>query len=334
MNNNPATLGAGGQTSGDKTTIATATLTLKNATIAAPSSSRIYSSADQEIGRFALTSANEAARLTDLTITNTGSMNLQTAAISTSSIRLVDIDTNSDVSASITISGNTATFSSMNYVIGKDVTKNFRVMLNTTSLELYYGSGIQLLINTGAITAVRDSNGTALTGGNLLGSATMKAYTIGIVPPTVLVSSTSNLNRFTVKVRNIDSNTGFTLSGVVLRFQYRYAGQGNSPTLTGTVCLRDVGSSESCGGSGTTAGYPVGSVTTATPYSIVGLTSNPYLDKNTGEYNFEVYLDPEPLFVAGDFTQVAITRVDYVVAANTYSESYIGVTGASATANK
>lgn len=336
MNNNPATLGAGSQTSGDKTTIATATLTLKNATISAPSSSRIYSSAEQEIGRFALTAANEAARLTDLVVVNTGTMNLQNAAISTSSIKLVDVDTNSDVSASVSIAGNTATFSSMNYVIGKDITKNFKIVLNTTSLEDYYGSGIQLTLNSGSLTAVRDLNGTALTvvAGTLLGSATMKAYSIGPVPPTVLVAKTSDLNKYLVTIRNIDSNTGITLSGITVRFQYRYTGQGTS-TITGTICLRDQGVSLGCGGSGTTAGTPVASVASPTFFSVgVPLTTNPFIDKNTGTVTYEIYLDPEPLFVAGDFTQASVTRIDYMVGMNSYDESYVGVSGASATASK
>lgn len=315
INNNTATIGAGGSTSGDRTTVATATLTLKSATIAAPSSAKIYSSAEQEIGRFAVTASNEAIRLEDVVLTNVGTATLQNLAISTTSARLIDLDSGSEIAATVDLSSNTLKFEDMSYTIAQNVTKNFKILLNTISLESYYGQGVQLTLSPSSVTAVRDSNGNTLTGAALLGTTTnLKAYTIGIEPPTVKVEKTSDLNRYLVTINNVDANTGLTVTGVTLRFQYRYAGQGSSTALSGTlVCLRDQGSSSSCGGVGTTAGTSVLTFTNPTTIALTGLTASTFLDKSTGSMTFEVYLDPEPLFVSGDYTQVSVTQVGYTV---------------------
>ncbi len=90
-NNAITSLGAGSQLTGDKTTVNTSAVELKTATIAAPSTSRIYSSAEQEIGRFALTARNEVARVQSVVLNNVGSANIQAIANSTSSAKLVDV---------------------------------------------------------------------------------------------------------------------------------------------------------------------------------------------------------------------------------------------------
>jgi hypothetical protein len=267
-NNTITSLGAGSSLTGDKTTVETAAVELKNATVAAPSTTRIYSSAEQEIGRFALTARNEVARVQTISVTNTGTANLQTIANSTSSAKLVDVATNAQVSATVTISGNVITFSSMNDTIAKDTTKNYRVVLGATSVESYYGSGIYLTVTPATITVVRDSNSTAVVP---TGTATMKSYVLGTVAPTVTVTSV-NENTFKVRVTNPDTNTGVTLSGVT--FDFKTALPGNT-AYSAQACLRDLGNTNTCGSAATGVSTATGSDPSLnTTLAATGLTTN------------------------------------------------------------
>jgi len=227
-------IGAGSNLTGDRTIIASDEVELKTATIAAPSTNRIYSSAEQEIGRFALTARNGIARLQSIALTaSTTNGTIQQIANSTSSAKLVDVATGLEVSATVTISGNNITFSSMNDTIGKDVTKNYKVMLGVSSVDLYYGMTLSLIVSTGSISVVRDSNSANITP---TGSATTKSYTVGAVAPTVLVTAI-NENMFKVRVTNPDSNTGVTLTNT--KFDLKTALPGNT-IYTAIACLRDL----------------------------------------------------------------------------------------------
>ncbi len=330
-NNSITSLGAGSSLTGDKTTVNTAEVELKQATIAAPSTSRVYSSAEQEIGRFAVTARNEVARVQSITLpvsVSTGS--IQAISNSTSSAKLVDVSTNAEVSATVTISGNTITFSSMNDTIGKDITKNYKVLLGVTSVDAYYGMTLKVGSSTGALfptvlTVVRDSNSTAITP---TGMATTKTYTIGTVAPTVLVTTISE-NTFKVRVTNPDTNTGITLTGA--KFDFKTALPGNT-SYTASGCLRDQGNSNTCGGFGTTASAPVPAL--AQTISVTGLTTNMTADKNGGYVEFEVYVTSASLLPSGGQLQVALTQLFYSVGAAADTETYVGTTGASATFTK
>lgn len=324
-NNTISSLGAGSSLTGDKTTVETAAVELKNATVAAPSTTRIYSSAEQEVGRFALTARNEVARVQTITVTNTGTANLQTIANSTSSAKLVDVATNAQVSATVTVSGNTITFSSMNDTIAKDTTKNYRVVLGVTSVESYYGSGVNLTVTPAAITVVRDSNSTAVTP---TGTATMKSYVLGTVAPTVTVTSV-NENTFKVRVTNPDTNTGVTLSGVT--FDFKTALPGNT-TYSAQACLRDLGNTNTCGNAGTSGSGAVPALNST--LAVTGLTTNMTADKNGGFIEFEVYVTSANLLPVGGQLQVAVTKLAYTVGGVADSETYVGTAGASATFTK
>ncbi len=345
--NNAATVGAGGSLTGDKTTIATTQVDVKAATVAPATTSRVYGNSTQEIGRFAITARNEAARVQTIVLTGlvgTGTApavtaTLQSIANSTSSIKLVDVATLTQISATAQISGNTITFSSMNDVVGKDITRNYKVMLDVSSLDVYYGQTI-MLSNSPLVTAVRDSNSTAITPGTT--ATNMKTYSLGIVPPTVTVMPIVSLDKSKylakIKVTNTDSNTGLTLSGVTVEFNYRYSGAGTAPSFSGTLCLRDEGSNNACGMAGTTTGYAAtqaGLTRTFVPVELAMLTSaSTLIDKNGQFVTFEVYLDNAPVWITGDNVSVAVRSVDYVVGGANSTESYVGVTGASATATK
>ncbi|NRH20577.1 S-layer homology domain-containing protein [Candidatus Gracilibacteria bacterium] len=326
-NNSITNLGAGKNLIGDKTTINTSEVEIKTATIAAPSTSRIYSSAEQEIGRFALTSRNEVARLQSVVLTGTVvGGTIQAIANSTSSAKLVDVATGLEVSSTVTISNNTITFASMNDNIGKDVTKNYKVMLGVSSVDTYYGMTVSLgTLGSNAVSVVRDSNSNTIIAS---GNANTKTYTVGTVAPTVLVTAI-NENTFKVRVTNPDTNTGITLSGA--KFDFKTALPGNT-TYQAQACLRDLGNTETCGGLGTSGSGAVPKL--GELLSVSGLTTNKTADKNGGYVEFEVYVTSANLLPTGGQLQVALTQLQYTVAGAADSETYVGTTGASASFTK
>lgn len=327
-NNSITSLGAGKSLTGDKTTVNTSEVEVKTATVAAPSTTRIYSSAEQEIGRFALTSRNEVARLQSVLLnTTTSGGTIQQIANSTSSAKLVDVATGLEVSATVTISGSTITFSSINDTIGKDVTKNYKVVLGVSSVDSYYGTTITLgTLGSANFSVVRDSNSTSITP---TGSATTKTYTVGTVSPTVLVTAI-NENTFKVRVTNPDSNTGITVTSAV--FDFKTALPGNT-TYAASAYLRDLGNTNTFGGAGVSTGS--GAVPSLDKQiAVTGLTTNVTADKNGGYVEFEVYIESANLLPTGGQIQVALKKLNYLVGASPDSETYVGTTGASASFTK
>ena len=320
-NNNQATIGAGANLTGDRTTIATAQVQVQSTTVSAPSLNRISSSSEQEIARFAVTTQNEAVRLQAVTFTGvtTGALSasgLVTIASSTSSLKLVDIATNLTVSSTANITGNVITFTNMNDVIAKDATKNYAVVMNISSVENFYGSTLNL--GSPTIAAVRDTNSTAIVA---TGTANVKTYNIGVTSPSVVITAISPLasNNAIAKivVTNNDSNTGMTLSGVNLGVGYRYTTTGNALTFTGNLCLSDsitLDSGVVCGGSGTS---------TAVAFTNAGVTSNFLLAgtnagsitlvKNGGSVTFYVYNNTTAPWFAGDIIATTVNSITYVV---------------------
>lgn len=327
--NNTATIGAGKSLTGDKTTVNTAAVEIKTATIAAPTTTRLYASADQEIGRFGVYAQNEPVRLQKIVLVNggAGAATLQNIVSSTSSIKLYDVATGLEVSSSATIAGDTVTFDSMNDTIAKDTTKNYRVVASISSLDDYITGGNHIQLTYSSSTVVRDTNSNVINAS--APSVSFKDYVLGTVPPTVTLAKTATLDKYLVTVTNADTNTGITLTGVTIKFQSRFAGS-TSTTFTGKLCLRDQGSSEDCtvaGGNGTSSGVTVDQNGTGATFSLAGLTSaGLQLSKNGGNTTFEVYLTNAPLFIAGDYTQVSLDKVYY----GGTSESYVGITSATA----
>ena len=329
-NNSITSLGAGSSLIGDKVTVNTSEVEVKTATVAAPSTSRIYSSTEQEIGRFAVTARNEVARLQTITLNvSTGGLagsSLVKIANSTSSAKLVDVATGLEVSATVTMTGNSLVFSNMNDTIGKDVTKNYKVLLGVSSVDAYYGMTLTLgTLTAGSIGVVRDSNSTAITP---TGSASTKTYTVGTVAPTVLVTAV-NENTFKVRVTNPDSNTGITLTGA--KFDFKTALPGNT-AYAATACLRDLGNTNTCGGVGTSGSGAVPAL--AQTLVVSGLTTNMTADKNGGYVEFEVYVTSANLLPTGGQLQVALTQLNYSVNGAADLETYVGTTGASASFTK
>jgi hypothetical protein len=323
---------------GDKTTIQAPTLTVKPATVAAPTNDKISAVSNQEAGRFGFTAEGDSVRVTKLVMTNIGTA-LLSDIVDASSIELRDAATDTKISGTVSLVGNVVTVDSMSNDIAKDVTQNVKVVFTTVkSLDSNYGNTIQLrVVSPTDVTASNVNGGSTVA----LPAATVngKLYTIGVVPPNVLVTAntplTQNAKIATIKVTNVDSNTGITVQNIVTTFQSRSTANGTF-TFAGQICLRDLGSTASCGGSGTTAAQAVTQAGGAFTFVVAGSNlSNEAtsLTKNNGYTEYEVYVDGAPLWVAGDNANVTVTSVVYnAPTANT--QSYVGVAGASATATK
>lgn len=320
---------------GDKTTIESPTVNLKNSTVAAPSTSTLASQSNQEIGRFGLEAKSDKVRVTKLVVTATGAN--MTNVADASSIELVRVADGTKVSATTSVVGQVVTFDSISGLeIDADTTQNLYVRLaSVKSLDSLYGQNLAITIGSGNITANAVNSSTTVT---VAGTAAPKTYTIGVVPPTVKVTANSPLTQnakiATVRFTNVDSNTGVVLSGVTLQFQSRSTAQGNF-SFNGNICLRDLGSTSSCGGTNPTAGSGVTQAGGTYMFTFNGLTlSGETLAKNGGYREFEVYVDNAPLWVAGDNANVTVKSLNYVVGSSSPTESYVGVTDASATATK
>jgi hypothetical protein len=325
---------------GDKTTIQAPVLTLKNATVAAPTNSTISALSNQEVGRFGASADGDAVRVTKIVVTATGTYDALANVVSSSSIELWNADTNTKISATTTVVGNVVTFDSMTNDILKDTTQNFKVLFTSvSSLDANYGKTITFSTNTGAITTTTVNSSATVT---QIGSTTMKTYTIGVVPPVVLLTAANPLdysNRIgTVRVSNVDSNTGITLSGVSLTV-------GASTTLnsavsfSGMICLRELGSNKACGGAGTTAGVAItaagGTYTFATADLALIPNATSIMSKNTGYVDFEVYISGLTTdWRVGDFVSMKVNTINYTVGAASSTQDYSGVSGSSATAKK
>ncbi len=320
---------------GDKTIVETPTILLKNSTVAAPSTSTLSSQNAQEIGRFGLEARSDKVRVTKIVMNATGASILNVA--DAASIELVRVADGSKVSATTSLYGQQITFDSINGLeVDQDTTQNFFVRLSSVkSLDLLYGQTLALTLSAVNITGNAVNSSAALV---VSGTAAPKTYTIGVVPPTVKVTANSPLTQnakiSTVRFTNADSNTGIVLSGVTLSFQSRSTAQG-SFTFSGTICLRDLGSNNSCGGLNTTVGQATSQAGGTYTFTFAGLTINgDVLSKNGGSREFEVYVDNAPLWVAGDNANVTVKTLNYTVGASSPTESYVGITDASATAIK
>lgn len=291
-------------------------LTLKNATTTAPATSTIAAVSTQEVGRFALTSSHENIRVTRLTVSAEGTfVNTLSDVVDASSVELWNADTNIQIPAIVYLTGSTVIFDNMTNDIGLDYTVNMKIVFTSVKpLDANYGNTLRFTLNTADITALSmDSLRRVILGG----TTTMKQYTFGIIPPTVLLTANSPLSQnaklATLRVTNVDSNTGITLSGITLQFQTRSIAQGGF-TFSGAICLRDLGSTASCGTLGTTdpnSTDQAGGTYTMNIAASQLSNASTILTQNGGYIEYEVYLDNAPLWVAGDNANVTIKSIEY-----------------------
>lgn len=310
----------------------TITMTAKAATVATPSNSTVSAMTNQEVGRFALSSDGDA-RITKLVATNDGTAGLS-SLVDPSSVELWDADTNKKVSAQVVVTGNVVSFDSMSQDMKKDFTSNFKVILTSVkNIDGVYGKTMRFTLTS--FTAVSVVSG--LTTGVIGAPLAMKEYTIGMIPPTVLVSGYSPLNQNSpvakVRVTNVDSASGFAVSSVTLKLTFR-SSVSTGLKFSSTVCLRELGSIAHCGSFGTTTGAYLIDESGGVITFIMKDLNLATLTKNGGYVEFDVYLENSPLWVAGDTFNVTVNSATTSNGGALSTYSYVGVTGASATATK
>ena len=271
---------------GDVVTVKNGTAVLKNATVAPASSRSIYASADLEIGRFAVGSEAENITVRKLTLTNAATITPVTdftTIISSNSVKLVDVATNAQIAATVTVNAASIVFDSMSADVMKDVTRNFKVVATTqgfTSLQHNKNIDLSVTLNT----VDKSSGGAATVTNNPLASVSTTDYVTGVVPPTVSITKKS-AKVFLVKVTNTDSNSDITLNAIKARVKPVAV---NNSTYTAVYCLRAEGSSSST--------CPV-SVDSTSSGSVPGVATNlvlvtpPTITKNGSSYSYEILID-------------------------------------------
>ena len=274
---------------GDKITVKNGTAVLKNATIAPISARTVYSSADIEIGRFGVGAEAENITVRKLTLTNAASMSGVTdwtTIISSNSVKLVDVATNSQISATVTVNNSgTIIFDSMSAEVIKDTTRNFKVVATTSGFSnVEHGKRIDLSVTLNTVDKASGSAATVTPGP--LASVSTTDYVVGVIPPTVSISKKS-AKVFLVKVTNVSSESDITLDALKIRVKPVAV---NNSTYTAIYCLRSEGSSASTCPEATTS-TSTGSVPGVAANLVINAPQVPTISKNGSTYSYEILVD-------------------------------------------
>jgi S-layer homology domain len=315
---NGATSNVSKSQAGDKVTVKSGTVVLKDATQAPPSTRRIYSSADLEIGRFAVESQAENLTVRKLTVTNavlpgSGGVSDWTTIISGNNVKLVDVATSSQVSATVTVTAGSIVFDNMSAEVSKDTTRNFKVVVTTTSFSSgEHGKSVDISVTLDTVD--KSSGGSAAGAPATLASVNSTSYVTGVVPPTVAITKKS-AKVFLVKVTNVDSDSTVTLESIKARVKPVAV---NNSSYTAIYCLRAEGSSVSTcpeASTSTSTGSVPGGATVLT------IATPPVISKSNGSYSYEILVDSnfvDPTDLLGEVLQVTYntgTTEDYQVSA-------------------
>lgn len=301
---------------GDKVTIKNGTAVLKNATVAPPSSRRVYANADLEIGRFAIGAEAENVTVRKITVTNgaaaTGVTDW-TTIISSNSVKLVDVATLSTISATVTVTAGSIVFDNMSAEVTKDTTRNFKVVATTSGFDVTeHAKNIDLSVALDTVD--KASGGAATVSGSPIVSVSTTDYVTGVVPPTVAISKKS-AKVFLVKVTNVDSESDITLNAIKARVKPVAV---NNSTYAAVYCLRAEGSSTSTCTEASTS-TSTGSVPGASTNLV--LVTPPTITKSGGNYSYEILVDSnfvDPTDLLGEVLQVTYNGTvteDYQVSA-------------------
>jgi hypothetical protein len=168
---------------------------LRNATIAPPANDKISNIANQEIGRFGLSAGIDAIRFESVDISNVGTSMISTIAASATGVELREVSGNTLLAIG-SISGQTISFSGVNFLIPSYTTTNLKIVLvDVGTLDPYYGQTLILTTNSGSMGVVRDSdNAPLIVDESMYSTGGMKPYTISIVPPIVTLTANNPLN--------------------------------------------------------------------------------------------------------------------------------------------
>lgn len=224
---------------GDKVTVKNGTLIVKDATLAPGTARAVYANADLEIGRFALRAEAEKVTVRKLTVTNAGTLTGFGDVISSNSAKLIDVSTNSEVSATVTVSGNTIIFENISTDVLKDTDRNFKVVVTTAGFGTgVHGQTIDLGVTVN--TADKASGGAATLSPATLAAVSSSDYIIGVKPPVLTLTKKSS-NVFLLTIANADSESDVVINEVTA--QVKPVATSNN-TYTADFCLRLEGTND------------------------------------------------------------------------------------------
>lgn len=328
---------------GNSMTISAPTATLRQATVSAPSGSKIFSNAtDLEIGRFAVEAKADEVSVNKIVITNSGTLADLNEAFT--NVRLIDIADGSTIASSAQIDADKLTFNSVSLRVAKDTVRNVKIVADTnsnlTSDTATNGKTFQGVVN------IATSDVSSTTAANTVVSGTPltlnKTYDISTNTPSLQVTALPLVDNGAVakvKITNTDPNADLDLEKVKLRVSFRSTANGTAPTL-GTVCIRNVGSSQSCASGSSEVLVATSASGDEYTYDITtalaGFQAKDVVSDNNGVAEFEVFIPNAPVWVAGDNVSTSVSSITYRPegASSALTESYVGVAGASAVATK
>ncbi len=296
---------------GDTVRVKEGTATVKNATVAAPVSRIINSNQIQEIGRFAVKATDDSLTLKEVTFSLSGSTitsgDLEELL---ADVNLVNASNNTELSASLTLSGNEIKFTGISSVIAKDAEMNLKLMANTSSFNSADISGkVQLKITSIKFTRASDGNEITPTS-----TAVFNTYTIGVQPPVVTLTKVTD-NKFRVTFKNADSENDFQLTG----FDARVRTVASNNNYTGTICLDiDGSSSNSCAGL-TSVSSNSGSIGPVVTFNLNGPNAITTLNKNGGEVSYTILVDSN--YVEPEVLKAEVLKVFFNGTSETYNVS-------------
>jgi hypothetical protein len=289
---------------GDKVTVKNGTVLIKDATKAPSSSRSIYANAELEVGRFAVRAEAENVTVRQITVSNTAvSGALWTDIVSSNSAKLIDVDTNAQISATVTVSAGTILFDNMSALVTKDTDRNFKVVVQTSG---FTNTVHNQNIDIGAVVNLADksSGGSAAGVPATLAAVSTTNYVVGVRPPSVTLTKKSS-NVFLVTVTNVDSESDVTLNDVTA--QVKPVASNNS-NYAANFCLRLEGTSDA-NACGSGAGAVPGPALTLSQTLPVLISKNSSVTREI--YVQSNFQDPIDL-------QVTLSRLGY----NSTTESY------------
>lgn len=292
---------------GDTTSLKNGTLVVKSSSVAAPSTRTVHANgSDLELGRFGLKAEAERVTVRKLTVANwadaTAIADLNDAL---TSVKLVNIATNQEISSSVTINATDIVFDSMSIQLDKDSEINLKVVAQTAWFaSALHADTIQLAPTVN--TADKQSGGSAdFNPATIAGTTT---YALGIKAPEVNLTK-KDANTFVVIVKNVDSESDLNLQSITARVRPVATDLGN---YTASYFLRDNWSAVTdstalwAGDISTTVGAVPGA---ATP---LVLTNPQAISKNGSTYTYEFYVDSDyvnPVNLLGEVTAVTYDGV-------------------------
>lgn len=212
------------------------TIIAKAASVAAPSTRTVHANgSDLELGRFGLKAEAERVTVRKLTVANAGSLADFNTALS--SVKLINVDTNQEISSSVTINATDIVFDSLSIQLDKDVEMNVKVVAQTNGFASALHTNT-IRLNATVNTADKQSGGSAAGVPATFTAAATATYTLGIKAPEVALTK-KDANTFVVVVKNIDSESDLTLNSITARIRPVATDLGN---YTASYFLRDNGS--------------------------------------------------------------------------------------------